>query len=202
MIAYPCENTIFYCGKEIILNLAFDVVIRMYDLLREDLFSDSEKLEISLQMLIKNYRKIKKMSIKDKVNIQKIILKNFISVKSKNTGDNEKTFDFNQDANYIYASFMLDYGIDLIEQQGLLDWRKFIALFQGLSDKTKIKEVMSIRTRKIPKQTQYNAEEIQSLQKAKAYYALEISAEEAEERFQIGLDKLAKTLEKRAVKGR
>ena len=114
------------------------------------------------------------------------------------TSDGGKVFDFVQDARYIYSSFLMDYGVDLVEQRGKLDWRKFIALFQGLSDRTKIREVMTIRQRKIPAPTKYNADEIRALQEAKAYYALEISAEEAEEQFQRGLNNLADTLMSKA----
>jgi hypothetical protein len=94
----------------------------------------------------------------------------------------------------------MDYGLDLIEQQGKLDWRKFIALFQGLSERTKIREIMAIRARKIPKYTKYNADEIRSLQEAKAFYALDISEEEAAKNLQRGLAKLAGTLRSRAVR--
>lgn len=199
MIAYMLENTIEYQGKTLNLNLSFDNVLKFYDLQREDIFNDVEKLEITLEMFIKNYKKIKNMELQDKSNIQKIIFEKFIAIKSKPNSDNTKSFDFNQDANYIYSSFMLDYSMDLVEQQGLLDWRKFIALFQGLSEGTKIKQVMNIRTREVPEPTQYNAKEIQALMKAKAYYSLDISLEEAEEQFQKGINKLANTLIKRAV---
>jgi len=117
----------------------------------------------------------------------------------KSNDDGEKVFDFNQDADYIFASFFMDYGIDLVEEKGKLDWRKFISLFSGLSDRTKIREVMSIRSREIPTPTKHNKEQIEALLKAKSYYALEMTEEEKEEKFQQGLDKLARTLEQRAV---
>lgn len=181
------------------LNLAFDNVLRVYDLQRDEVLEDIDKIDISLSLLVKNYWRVRYLSYDKKINIFTEIFKTYISVKSKSSGGDEKVFDFNQDSNHIYASFMLDYGIDLVEQQGKLDWRKFIALFQGLSNRTKIREVISIRTRKIPEQTTYNQEEIQALLKAKAYYALEFTEEEMEEQFQRGLDKLANALESRAV---
>lgn len=58
--------------------------------------------------------------------------------------------DFEEDGDYIYASFMQEYGIDLIDVQGKLPWRKFLYLFNGLSADTKIKQVMRIREMEVP----------------------------------------------------
>src|SRR5699024_4123925 len=63
----------------------------------------------------------------------------------------EKTYDLKQDAEYIYASFMSDYGIDLFEQQGKLHWDKFRALLSGLTDGSKFLRVIEIRTAELPK---------------------------------------------------
>jgi len=182
------------------LNLAFDNVLRVYELWKDELFTSEEKLEMSLQILLRNYKLVKKFTVQDKSDLLKAIFENFISLNTRESGDSEKNFDFIQDANYIFASFLMDYGIDLIDQQGLLHWWKFISLFQGLSERTKIREVIGIRTRKIPEANKYNADEIRALQELKALYALEISQEEQEIQFEKGLDKLARALEQRAVK--
>jgi hypothetical protein len=106
--------------------------------------------------------------------------------------------DFEQDADYIYASFLMDYGVDLIEQQGRLDWRKFTAMLGGLSSRTKIRDVMAIRAAEVPELTAHNGKQIQELLKAKAHYALEISAEEAENNVQNALGSLFNTLSAQA----
>ena len=62
----------------------------------------------------------------------------------------EKSFDIEQDAEFIYASFLYDYNIDLFEQQGKLDYRKFIALLRSLSSDTKLQKVIEIREMDIP----------------------------------------------------
>lgn len=52
--------------------------------------------------------------------------------------------DFEQDADAIYASFMMDYGIDLLEIP-FLHWRKFCVLLNGLSEKTPLRCRISLR---------------------------------------------------------
>lgn len=195
MIAYPLEHHIEYNGKRYSIDLSFDNILRMFDLQKEELFSDVEKLSLSVEMLIgKN-----NLSTQEKAEIFKLIFEEFIST-GKKSKDNTKIIDFNQDAPYIYASFLTDYSIDLVEVQGSLDWRKFIALFQGLSERTKMREIMAIRSKPLPKPTKYNQEEIQALREAKAYYAIKLTEAEAEESFQKGLDRLAESLARRAKK--
>lgn len=106
-------------------------------------------------------------------------------------GKQQKLFDFEEDGEYIYASFMQDYGIDLVDMQGKLPWQRFIALFQGLSDNTKIKEVMRIRGMEIPEPTKTNRKEIQNLMELKTYYALGYKEDNGKE----GLERLFATLE-------
>lgn len=197
MIAYPLETVITYKNVQYELDMAFDNVLRMFDLQKEELFSDIEKVEMSLDLLIKT--PVKDLSLQDKADLLTLIFKGFISTGKSNKSDT-KIFDFEQDAAYIYSSFMLDYGMDLVDQQGKLDWRKFIALFQGLSQRTKIREIMEIRSKPLPEPTKYNAKEIQALQEAKAYYAIKLSEAEAEASLQRGIDRLANYLERVAVK--
>ena len=90
---------------------------------------------------------------------------------------------------------MEDYGIDLIEQRGKLHWKKFLALFQGLSEKTKIREVMKIRSMEIPQLNRHNRKEIQSIMELKSYYALPVQGIGGKQ----GLDLLFSTLEGMAV---
>lgn len=199
MIAYPLESS-FYFKKHIIkLNLSFDTVLRFFDLQKDENFYSLDRLDLSLEMLISNYNKVKSFSQEDKVALLQQIYEDFIEIKTRPSDDNTKIIDFSQDSSYIYSSFMQAYGIDLIEQHNILDWRKFVSLFQGLPADTKICEIMNIRAKKYPTPTKYNSEEISQLRRAKAYYALEVSATEAEEQFQKALDRLADCLEQRAI---
>jgi hypothetical protein len=190
------------CSRRLFLNLAFDNILRFYELQREEHVIDADKIDVSLRLLVRNYRRIKRLPLYQKSKILEAIFEQFISVEKKKQNDDTKCMDFIQDASYIYASFMLDYGIDLIEQQGKLDWRRFMALLGGLSDKTKLHEVISIRKAEIPDPNedakQAQSRHIQKLREMKKYYALEFSVEEAQQQFQKGLGQLFSMLEAKA----
>lgn len=189
------ENTIERFNTKFRLDLSFDVVLLVQDLYKEDL-SKYEKLDMALELFVINNARLVTLTYPQKDELLNDISTEFVDLKVKRkTKSNKKVFDFNEDAEYIYSSFMCDYKLDLISQQGKLSWKKFIALFQGLSANTKIKEIMSIRGRELPKPTKYNQAEIQSLIELKNFYALG----DTEENFQDGLDKLFSTLEKLAT---
>lgn len=54
-----------------------------------------------------------------------------------------RIYSFEHDAEYIYAGFLQQYGIDLCDTP--MHWHKFRALFSSLADDTKIGEIMGIR---------------------------------------------------------
>jgi hypothetical protein len=110
---------------------------------------------------------------------------------TKSKGKHEKSMDFIQDGPLIYAAFMQAYGIDLQKERGRLHWWQFSALLQGLPANTRLVEVMQIRLRPMPAPTKYNAEERAQLARLKQDFALELTAEEREERLQDGLRKVA-----------
>ncbi len=61
----------------------------------------------------------------------------------EDTHQEKQIFSYEYDADYIYAAFVQQYGIDLTECK--LHWWKFKALFAGLTGNTKIREIMEIR---------------------------------------------------------
>ena len=89
---------------------------------------------------------------------------------------------------------------DLVGKDRKLHWWSFIALFSGLSDDTKIVQIMSIRSRPLPKPTKFNAEERRQLMKLKHLYRLELSEGERKQQFQKGLAKVAIALQGLAQK--
>ena len=58
-------------------------------------------------------------------------------------GSTEVLLDYLEDSEFIYASFMAVYGIDLCDVE--MHWWKFKALLLGLPDNSKIKQIMSMR---------------------------------------------------------
>ena len=64
--------------------------------------------------------------------------------KNINSTSTDRIVDYIEDGEYIVASFMQDYGIDLTTCD--MHWHRFKALFAGLSENTKIKQIMSMRS--------------------------------------------------------
>lgn len=54
------------------------------------------------------------------------------------------TIDYEIDSDYIYAAFLSQYGIDLIDIE-YLHWHKFLALMKGLKEDEIIKKIMMYR---------------------------------------------------------
>lgn len=155
------------------LDLAYDTVLNVKRMYREKLLTDAEILVQALQLLGLDEKEIEKLNWQERTELLEKIFKEKVAGKPKpKVGKQQILYDFEHDGEYIYASFMQDYGIDLIDQQGILSWSRFIALFQGLSKNTKIKEIMRIRGMEIPPPTKTNQKEIQELTEAKMFYAL------------------------------
>lgn len=83
----------------------------------------------------------------------------------------KRCYCFGQDAPYIYAAFLGQYGIDLNETKNYdLHWWKFHAMFESLSEDQKISKIMYYRTASVaglPK------EKRKFLNEMKKLYALE-----------------------------
>lgn len=173
------EDVIEYKGREIRLRLYFDVVLRAFELLKDPHFTDAEKLEILLHMFTEDYRVVADLNPQEKLSIVNTIFDRFI-IEGGEQGSERPPYDLEKDAEYIYASFMYDYGIDLFEQQGRLHWKKFKALLAGLSDESMFKRVVAIRTMEVPPPTKYNQKERRQIIELKRAFSLD-RAETVEE---------------------
>ncbi|WP_026584198.1 Gp15 family bacteriophage protein [Bacillus sp. J33] len=191
-------DEIEYKGQTIKLNLAFDNVLRVRELLQDDVFSGAEKLLILFEMLVKNANGLN-FSFNEINQLIGFIFDEILF--PKKGSDGRSHFDFDQDAAFIYASFLQDYKMDLFEMQGKLHWEKFLALLEGLSDDTKFKEVVSIRAQKIPAPTKYNQEERKRLIELKRIYRLKNKKPSLEEADAV-LMSISKALKKSYKKGR
>lgn len=185
-------------GKvKFLINPAFDAVLEVQRLFSEEDLTERDKVEQALKMLVVNSRRLRLIGLKEKADLLNEIYHQCINTqKHPPSRKKVRILDFEYDGEYIYSSFMLDYGIDLIDEQGRLPWKKFIALFQGLSENTKIREVMRIRGMDIPNPTGKNGKQIQEIMDLKSYYALPVKGGGG----QAGLDALFSALEGMAVK--
>ncbi len=200
ILTRPLVRHIRFDGCVYRLNLAFDNVLRSFEIQREPLFNPAQRIQLAAELLAG--RRVRRLPLDKLSELLKQIGAEFISPKPKPVNPGEpRVLDWTQDAPLIYASFLQAYDIDLVKQRGRLDWRYFLALFQGLPENTKIREVMSLRRRPLPKPNAHNAEQIQALMEAKQFYAIEVSDEEAQENLQAGVDRLGAALVSRAKRG-
>lgn len=187
------DNTVCFQGKSYRIDLAYDTVLNIQRMHKEKKLDYPDMLMESLKILGISEKDLARLTWDGREQLFERICREKIDTKPRpKVGKQQRLMDFEADGEYIYASFMLDYGIDLIDQQGKLPWKRFIALFQGLSDKSKIREVMRIRGMELPKPTKYNQKEIQNLMELKAYYALGYQEENGKD----ALDRLFSTLER------
>lgn len=166
------DDVIEYKGREIRLNLSFDVVLRSFELVKDPHFTDAEKIELLIHMFVANPESVVDLGPQEKGLIVKTIFDHFINDGDEPSGE-KPLYDLEKDAEYIYASFMHDYGIDLFEQQGKLHWRKFKALLVGLSDDSIFKRVIAIRAAEIPPPNRYNQKERRQLIELKRAFSLD-----------------------------
>ena len=167
------EDVIEYKGRGIWLGLYFDVVLRAFELIQDKSFNPWEKVDILLEMFVENPEALQGLDIYEKDMLVGIIFDRFIdNEKDKRSSSNQKPqYDLEKDAEYIYASFLYDYGIDLFEQQGKMHWKKFKALLAGLSEDSKFMKVIGYRTMEIP--NKIPPKERQRLLELKRAYSLE-----------------------------
>ncbi|MBP1971577.1 hypothetical protein J2Z83_003728 [Virgibacillus natechei] len=168
--------------------MAYDNILRLFDLFRDDSFNQYDQIDIGLEMLLHDYDKIEDLALDKKYELFKFILLEFIDIDldkpQEQSGEKqEKIYDFDIDADRIYASFLMDYKIDLMDLQGELHWKKFFALFEGLSSETPFQKVVGYRTAKAPKETKHNKEQRNNIKKLKQKYALEQKEQNADDVF-------------------
>lgn len=165
-------------GREYHLDLWFDTVLRFFQLMQDDSFTDTDKMWIAFDMFIDEEEHDAEIPFEIKIETLNEIISAYIINEeegSKNSSNSnvKSSYDLQQDAIYIFSSFMQEYGIDLIEQQGKLRWEKFTALMAGLRDTTKFNEIVGIRLAKIPTGKGME-EEAKRLRELKKIYALEV----------------------------
>lgn len=168
-ISRKLPDTYIIGDKVYSLNLAYNVVLKVLELMRDKGIDDLSKLRTSLFLLLGEDIS-KSLSIDEMDAICEDLFERFIVFgnedeqvvrdikgniipkeiieKSKTQSEEEEDqplYDITKDGEYIYAGFLQAYGIDLYEVQGKLHWHKFNALLVSLPSDTKFMEVLRIR---------------------------------------------------------
>lgn len=185
--------------EEYALDLSFDNVLRLFEMWRDEDVPEFVKPHFGIRIL--TGETLEDFTVEEMSEVFNEVFEEHISLSTvednhveydlagnpmKTTASNGKQeqapYDIRFDGDYIYASFLQAYGIDLFDVQGKLHWKKFNALLSGLPEGTKFMEVVKIRKWKPQKgdSAEYK-EEMRRLQKD---YALPNEViEEYEEEF-------------------
>lgn len=182
-LAYAINDRVNIDETEYKLNMSFDNILRLFDLNEDETIDDELKVRTGLVMLIND--DLSHYEKDDRARIFVDLFKSVIGTEKKESvpvdldgnpmpimsDSDKKTHDLVQDAEYIYASFMHTYRIDLFEEQGKLHWDKFKALLNGLDEKSIFNRIVGIRTAEEPtgKNSEKERERIRTL---KRKYAL------------------------------
>lgn len=189
-------SKVVYAGKTYRLRTGFRQVLRCYQVMADDVLGEEEKIKFCLALLLCRFSLVraKRLTNSHKIRLFETIFRDYVDTGGKKAAG-EKAIDFDQDAGLIYAAFAQCYGIDLLGNGRRLHWWKFAQLLGSLPENTRLMQVVSIRTRPLPKPTKYNVEERQNLLRLKGIYRLKETEEEKQRRLQDGLRKMAMTLE-------
>ncbi|MHC5217150.1 Gp15 family bacteriophage protein [Enterococcus sp. LJL128] len=190
-LAWGIDDTLEIDGQIFHLNLEFSSVLRWYEVFQDSSESDHFKVLLALILLgNQSEEELEVMSQKQKEILFIEILKRVFGEKESEDhltrdlqgnildSENEPTtkfYDLIEDTPYIYASFRQDYGINLLKERGKMHWDEFNALLAGLSEQTKMRKVIDIRTMKIPEKC--SPDERQKILDAKKAVALKSSRE-------------------------
>lgn len=185
--------------KEFPLNLSFDNVLRLFEMWQDKEVPEFVKPHFGIRIL--TGETLEDFTVEEMSEVFNEVFEEHISLSDvednhveydlagnpmKTTASNGKQeqapYDIRYDGDYIYASFLQAYGIDLFDVQGKLHWKKFNALLSGLPEGTKFMEVIKIRKWKPQKgdSAEYK-EEMRRLQKD---YALPNEIIEEEEEYE------------------
>lgn len=185
--------------EEYTLDLSFDNVLRLFEMWRDEDVPEFVKPHFGIRIL--TGETLEDFTVEEMSEVFNEVFEEHISLSTvednhveydlagnpmKTTASNGKQeqapYDIRFDGDYIYASFLQAYGIDLFDVQGKLHWKKFNALLSGLPEGTKFMEVIKIRKWKPQKgdSAEYK-EEMRRLQKDYALPNDTIVDEEYEE---------------------
>ncbi|PFW55874.1 hypothetical protein COL13_17875 [Bacillus cereus] len=200
-------------GVRLELNLAFDNILLLFELFDDESINEYLKTDIALNMLVVDKVAVNQLDIehksmlfvdvlKDRLDIDlELLMNKKIEEKEEEKAPTIPTVDFVVDAERIFSSFLFDYNIDLIEQQGKMQWNKFIALFRNLSSKSPMGHALHYRTCDIPPKDKHNADERKRIKKMKELYELPKAKEIREKQEFIAFQKRMDA-QKSKVKGR
>lgn len=176
------EHSIVIGNRIVEVDFAFDTVLKWYELLEDDSINDIEKTFIGFKMFIGETSEYDEQQI---VEAMQSISAYLSQSAYGNFNDEEiepefevepepptKYYSYTKDAEAIYASFLFDYKIDLVDAQGVMHWDKFKALFNNLSENSPFQRIVNIRQTN-PNEYKDDPKAMQKIIEAQEFYRLE-----------------------------
>lgn len=193
-LAWGIDDSVVINENTYELNLEFSRVLRWYEMWKDPELSKKGKVLYSIILILshdwgeEHPETIEELAEiipqDDLIPLSNAIIKRIAGDQFESTtvkrdlkgnileDEEKKWYEFEQDSGYIYSSFLMDYGMDLMVERskGTLHWDKFNHLLAGLSDNTKFKNVIKIRMMEYPEKA--TPDEIEEIRKAKLAVAL------------------------------
>lgn len=176
------EHSIVIGNRIVEVDFTFDVVLKWYELLEDDSINDIEKTLIGFKMFIGEMNEYDEEQIVEAMQSISAYLSqsaygnfNDEEIDSEFEVEQEpptKYYSYTKDAETIYASFLFDYNIDLVDVQGVMHWDKFKALFNNLSEKSPFQRIVNIRQTD-PNEYKDDPKAMQKVIEAQEFYRLE-----------------------------
>ena len=174
-------SAIKFDGEKYQINLAFDNVIKYLELVEDDsenkelealkLFFGDQEIPLDPDFIESSFKLINETITKSAYQ------GSFSKDWSMNIAP-QHIYSYEQDADAIYSSFMMQYHIDLLKERGKMHWCVFRALFDGLSEDTPIKRIIELRQKNL---TDVSDEQRGKVMQLQQYYALNLKKPKTEE---------------------
>ncbi len=177
----PLVTSFKFKNNEYKIDLTFDNVLDVFDVLGDIELRDYERAELCLELLIGE-----EFDRSDVIDLWNYIFDQYIHTEAKQVveydlkgnaliiedeEEQERLMDLEQDSEFIFSSFQQAYGINLFKEQGKLHWREFQALLNGLPNDTIMKRIIEIRAWEPSKHD--SSEQKQNMEKLKRRFALQ-----------------------------
>lgn len=145
--------TYTYHETDILIDLSFDTVLEALEVARNEQFRDFERVGLCLALLFEEDT----IADEDAVAVWNEVYGMYLYAKSDEFVEydelgepmpqkkQKRLLDLQKDAEYIYASFMQSYQINLFQEQTQMHWWEFKALLNGLPQDTILKQIMGYR---------------------------------------------------------
>lgn len=174
-------SAIKFDGEIYQINLAFDNVIKYLELVEDDsenkelealkLFFGDQEIPLDPDFIESSFKLINETITKSAYQ------GSFSKDWSMNIAP-QHIYSYEQDADAIYSSFMMQYHIDLLKERGKMHWCVFRALFDGLNEDTPIQRIIELRQKNLTDVPDEQRGKVMQLQQ---YYALKLKKPKTEE---------------------